>query len=188
MDIFKEKPYLLFLLAGLVFARFVCVPVIEWQNERKATLVLESKRVMKAEQAMANEQKIEPLLPKLRALVKANRERLYPFQAENQFKLQNQQNLEALIEKYALNVTGIGWLATKQVNEFNLTLFQLQVRFQGDGVKFPGLMAEIESQAQWVEVDDFVFAFRRQSTTRIGDANGQITLNYYMNNEVGDAN
>jgi len=184
MEIFKQKPYLAFLLIGLFLVKFIGVPVIDWQNEKKSTLLLESKRVMKAEQALKNRELIEPLLVELNKQVSKNRALLFTASTENAFKLEQQKMLEAMIERYSLSVTGIGWLATKQISDFGLTLYQMQVRFSGDGVKFPVLMAEIESQKQWVEVDDFVFAFRRQSETKIGESNGQITLNYYMSNEV----
>ncbi|WP_108947125.1 hypothetical protein [Shewanella halifaxensis] len=184
MEIFKQKPYLLYLLISLALAKIVGVPVIDWQNEKISILQLESKRVAKAEQAVENRQFLEPLLESLKANVSRNRSRVFAFSSENSFKLEQQKLIEGLIEKQSLSVTGIGWLATKQVSEFGLTLYQLQIRFSGDGIKFPVLMAELESQPKWIEIDDFVFAFRRQSATKIGESNGQMTLNFYMSNEV----
>lgn len=184
MEIFKQKPYLAFLLIGLFLAKFIGVPVIDWQNQKRSTLLLESKRVMKAEQALKNRALIEPLLAELNKQVSQNSAILFAASAENAFKLEQQKKMEAMLERYSLSVTGIGWLATKQISDFDLTLYQMQIRFSGDGVKFPVLMAEIETQEQWIEVDDFVFAFRHQSDTKIGESNGQLTLNYYMNDGV----
>ncbi|WP_299791200.1 hypothetical protein [uncultured Shewanella sp.] len=184
MDIFKEKPYLLTLLVSLVLARFIGVPLVEWQDNQKIELQLESKRLAKAERAVANQQTIAPLLEPLREKVNQNRDRLYPYQSENAFKLEQQKQLESLIQNYGLKVSGIGWLITKQLDEFDLTLYQLQVRFMGDGVRFPNLMAELESRPKWVEVADFNFAFRRQGKTKIGEASGQMTLNFYMQSEL----
>jgi len=184
MDIFKEKPYLLTLLVGLILARFIGMPIVEWQDNQKLELQLESKRLAKAERAVSNQQTIAPLLEPLREKVQQNRDRLYPHQSENAFKLEQQKQLESLVQNYGLKVRGIGWLITKELDEFGLTLYQLQMRFIGDGVRFPNLMAELESRAQWVEIADFNFAFRRQSKTKIGESSGQMTLNFYMQSEL----
>ncbi|CAH1552937.1 hypothetical protein [Vibrio rotiferianus] len=183
MEIFKQKPYLAALLIGLVFARFVGMPMIDWQNDKRASLLLESKRVERAERAIQNQDRIEPLLKGLELKVEKNRQRLFPAQNENTFKLEQQKKMESLITALDLKVTGIGWLATKKLDQYNMDLYQLQVRFSGDGIHFPLLMAELEQQKQWLEIADFVYAFRRQSATRLGESNGQVTVNYYMMRE-----
>lgn len=184
MDIFNEKPYLLALLIGLILARFVGMPIVEWQDNQKIALQLELKKLAKAERAVVSQQTIEPLLQPLRERVQQNRDRLYPYQSENAFKLEQQKLLENIIQEHGLKANGIGWLMTKQLDEFGLTLYQLQVRFLGDGVRIPSLMAALESRNQWIDIADFNFSFRRQSATKIGESSGQMTLNFYVNNEL----
>lgn len=180
MEIFQQKPYLVVLLLGLVLARFVGMPVIEWQNEKRAELLLESKRVQRAEKAISNQHILSPLLASLDEKVTKNKQRLFPQQAENKFKLAQQKNIETLITGFGLKVTNIGWLAIKNVEPYNMDLYQLQVRFAGDGIRFPTLMAEVENQKKWIEIADFTYAFRRQTATKLGESNGQLTLNFYM--------
>lgn len=179
METLKQKPYLFTLLAALLVMKFVVMPVIAWQNSKQVELQLSDKRLAKSEFAIANQDKIQPLLEKLREQVERTNAQLYPHQEENSFKLAQQKQLETTISELGLKVNGIGWLNTT-ITDNGVVQYQMQLNVGGDGVKIPQLFAAIEGGKYWIAVNDFSVAFRRQGKTNIGESNARMTLNYYM--------
>lgn len=188
MSVIKEKPYLILLLALLLVAKLVILPIYEWQNSQLTELQLLKNQVSKADYAIANRELYLQKSDQLEQQWHNAKQRLFAYQPESAFKLEQQKNIEKLVTDLGLNVVGAGWLQTKNITDYGLSEYRMKLTVKGDGVKLPLLTLTIESGEQWIAIEDFNISLRRQGKTSIGEANGQFTLVYFMLNQQGNGN
>lgn len=188
MSVIKQKPHLVVLLALLLVAKLVIMPIYEWQNNQLTELKLLQNQVSKADYAIANRELYQQKADQLHQQWQSAKQRLFAYQPESAFKLEQQKKIEKLVTDLGLNVVGAGWLQTKSSTAYGLSEYRMKLTVKGDGVKLPLLTLAIESGEQWIAIEDFNISLRRQGKTAIGDVNGQFTLVYFMLNQQANGN
>lgn len=179
-ELIQQKPYLIWLLAGLLFAQFVVVPVMTWQDEKVAQLALVQKRLGKALHLLNNEQSLDEQQQFLQA-ARTQYQGLFFAQAEEtSFQLKNQKMIEALAEKYQLTVNSIGWKKVSNITDSQLSTYELQMRFTSKTKDIIPFQIAIEQLPQLVKVEGMNINIKRHLKNTMGRANGLFRLHLTM--------
>lgn len=185
MSIIKQKPHLILLLALLLATKLVILPFFEWQNSQLYELQLLQTQASKAEYAIANRDRYQQSAEQLEQQWQTAKQRLFAYQPESAFKLEQQKKIEKLVTDLELNVVGAGWLQTQSTTPYGITEYRMKLTVKGDGVKLPILTLAIEGGEQWIAIEDLNISLRKQGKTEIGEVNGQFTLVFFMLNQPG---
>jgi len=180
MQTLRNHPWLTGLLLLLLAVKFVFVPIVDWQNEQLLNIKLQTKRISRAELALANVDNNAQLLSQLQSQSQVLHKLFYPFSEEANFKLQQQQWLEGLIAKHQFKINNVGWVFSAKVLGQPLIKHQLSVSFEGSTFALPSLQAEIEESPQWVDISSFTFNLRGQRNFNLGSLSGNLDLVFYQ--------
>mgnify|MGYP003650159803 CR=1 FL=1 len=180
MQTLRKHPWLTGLLLLLIGMKFILVPIIEWQNEQLLNIKLQTKRISRAELALANVDNNVKILNHLHSQNQKLDKLFYPFSEEASFKLQQQQWLESLIAKHQFKINNVGWVFSAKVLGQPLIKHQLSVSVEGPTYAMPSLQAELEANSQWVDINSFTFNVRGQSDVSLGNVSGNVDLVFYQ--------
>lgn len=180
METIKQHPSLIALVIILCAVRFIVVPIVDWQTMQVADIRLLNKRIERAESALMQQTHNTEVLSELKRRVTNNKSLLYPYESENTFQLKIQQMIEGLLVQYQLKSTNIGWLRTEDILDYQAIRYQLQIRFEGPMVYVPSFQLALEQLPQWIEVSQFTASLRYQSSVSLGNTNGMVVLDFFM--------
>ncbi|MGL1957058.1 MAG: hypothetical protein OCD00_07055 [Colwellia sp.] len=180
----KQHAWLLVLLAFLLVAKFIIVPVYQWQDTQLAEISLLERKQGKISSVLKEKNNTAKFKHKLESALQQTDGLFFPFQEDAKFKLNQQKMLESLLSKYNLTVQHVGWQVARSKDSLLLTSYPILIRFSGkttDAIKF---LAAIEMNSQRIGVEEFNFSFKRQSDKALGRINGSVTLMLFMEKEL----
>lgn len=177
----KKHALLLLILIILVSAKFIILPVIEWQNTIVADIKLLDKRSQKVTRVITQNDNTIKLNQLLSEEVKRGNELFFPYQTPSKFKLSQQKLIESLLDKYQLKSQNIGWQTSSELTSLYIIKHPLQLRFSGKTLDVIKFIAAIEKLEKNIEVIDFNLSLKKQNESSLGQCNGRVTLNFYVN-------
>lgn len=182
MAVIKQHGLLLSLMAILVIAKFVVVPVIDWQSNIIADIRLLEKKQAKITTVIATQDDNQKIGVKLSNIIAHVDTLFFPYQGESAFKLSQQKMLEALLAKHELKSQNIGWGIITPLDELSAVRYQLQMRFSGSSINVIEFISALESHPQLIDVIDFNLSLKRQRDEYLGTMSGRMTLHLYADN------
>lgn len=177
MSLLSNKPVLFGIVGLLVALKFGVQPVIEWQNDKAATLKRQQRQLEKGLQLLANQQQLQQQL----MLAKKNRELLTKDilgkePDQNAFKLRVQRSIEGLIDKHQLKVRNTNWLLPTfdGVSEEH----RIEISFAGDNKNLIGFLLDVEQVEPKLAVLEMSSAMSkmRPAAQKLGSFNGRLVL------------
>ena len=180
----KQHALLLLMLAILVSVKFIIVPVIDWQNTLVADIQLLEKRSQKVTRIIAEKGKTIKLNQLLNKEVERGNELFFPYQTQSKFKLSQQKLIESLLDEYQLKSQNIGWQTPSELTSLQVIKHPLQLRFSGKTLDVIKFIAAIEKLEKNIEIIDFNLSLKRQNEDSLGQCNGRVTLNFYVNSSA----
>ncbi|WP_134053933.1 hypothetical protein [Rheinheimera aquimaris] len=142
----RNKPLLLTILAILVLARFVLVPLQQQQQAQYQQLDALTKRLQRSEALLQQKQKLELLQTEQQQYLD---QLLQPFPVaanSSQYRLQLQQQLQKLATAQGASVTFFDWLSDTPLQVFNLQRSRVSLRVKGTAANVMLLHTQIEQQ------------------------------------------
>ena len=101
---------------------------------------------------------------------------------DSKFKLVQQKWLESIMESHNVSIKNISWELVSSLESPDVKRFQLKVNFSGRVNDLRGIVQALESQTPLVYVAGLVVNIKNQSKSYLGNANGDITLHFFMKN------
>ena len=142
----RNKPLLLAILAILVLARFVLVPLQQQQQAQYQQLDALTKRLQRSEALLEQKQTLESLQAEQQQQLS---QLLQPFPLvanSSQYRLQLQQQLQKLAAAQGVSVTFFDWLSDTPLQVFNLQRGRVSLRIKGTAANVMQLHTQIEQQ------------------------------------------
>ena len=179
MNELKQKAWLLIVIAILATAKFIIIPIVDWQNIQLAEIQLLKKKLAKTQYILANKEKIEKINHQLRKELAKSNTLFFSFPSDSLFKLEQQKMLESLLTQFSLTSQNIGWKNITKLAEFNLQKFQVEVKISGKTINVIELMTELETMLPRIEIENFNISIKKQQKSDLGFSTGRMTLNLY---------
>ncbi len=177
----KQHAWLLSLVAILIIAKFIVVPVFDWQAEILAEITLLEKQQSKITKVLGQKNNTTSANSGLMAALKQAEGLFFPFKTETSFKLTQQKMLEVLLAKYDIRSQHIGWQTATNFKELAVIRYPIQLRFTGKTKDVIDFMVALEAKNELIEINDFNLSLKRQSEQRLGNINGRLTLHFFVN-------
>lgn len=175
----KKHALLLSLMLLLIVAKFVIVPIYDWQDTKLAEIELLTKKKMKIEGILQQETSFKESYDKLVAEVTQGDNAFFPYQKEADFKLSQQKLLEGILKKYNIKPSNIGWQITTPLVEYELMSYQIRIQFSGKTIDVINFINELEFYKYRVEIDDFYISVASQKNNDLGKSNGWFIIKFY---------
>jgi hypothetical protein len=180
----KLKPYRyhLAVISILVLIKFVFMPIVAWQNSLLAEVELLEARKNKINLLVNNKSKTESRLKDYDNALKPMANIFNKKQLDSDFKLAQQKWLESVMESHHLSVKNISWELVSTIESPKIMQFQLKVNFSGKAEDLRGIIQSLESQTPLVYIANLIVNIKKQYPTYLGNADGSLTLHFYMKN------
>jgi hypothetical protein len=155
-DLLKYKHYLI-LLAALLLANYVTVPLWDLQQEQKQALILLNKQVTKIEKLLSGKDNFSQQLKEINKLQESIEPFIFQQGTEAEFKLVAQQQLEALLVESKCNMERVNWLSSTAVNN-ELTRWRLELRYSGTPACMIKTTRALGKVQPLMRIQDFTFS------------------------------
>jgi len=154
MLLVNDRKLMIQIIVVLLLAKFVIVPVLEWQNEQIDIVNRQSKQLNKGLKLLENKSELVEHLGKLRSELQVQSQ-LIAGKGESaiSYQLNVQKQIEALLEKYELTSRSITWL--NPAVKGNTEEHKLELQLKGSLKNFISLIMEIEQQKPKLAVVEY---------------------------------
>jgi Tfp pilus assembly protein PilO len=180
MQELKQHAWLLSLVALLVIAKFIIMPIFTWQDALLADIGVLTTKQKKISKVLANQHSNKQLGEKLLTTLKPVDGLFFPFQSDTRFKLSQQKMLEELLAEHNLNVGNVGWQVTTDLDMLGVTRYPISIRFTGKTADTINFIAAIERNSRHIEISKLNLTLKGQRGEGIGRINGNVTLRLFM--------
>jgi hypothetical protein len=178
----KKHAALLAVVSILLIAKFIYIPIVDWQNTLHSEIQQQEKKLTKIDKVLKQKGKVTQANAQLEKLLTIKKSVFFPQAEETKFQLKQQKMLENLFEKSQLKLTKFAWRRTQQIVNLSASHHKLQVYFSGKTSHLMQLMSAIESYTPYIEVSDFVLNVKRQKGSLLGMVSGNLILHLYTDN------
>jgi len=163
-------------LVVLLVARFILMPIIDWQQEQITQITAKEQRLIKTNNIIARLPQIHIALEQLKQGNKQQQSRYFNKASSNNFKLQLQQKVEALFSTHNLKVTNFNWVAeiTEQIIQA-----RAKITFEGTTKDFAMLELAIAQLPKLLSIKQWSLHIKQMNDHSLGNANGSIVLTAY---------
>jgi len=155
-DLLKYKHYLI-LLAALLLANYMTVPLWELQHEQKQELMLLDKHAVKTEQLLSGTDSFTEELVKVKELQTSIEPFIFTQATEAKFKLAAQQQIETLLTEAKCSMERVNWLSSTAVND-ELTRWRLELRYTGNPACMIKITRALGTAKPIMRIKDFTFS------------------------------
>jgi len=180
----KKHALLLSLMAILIIAKFIVVPIFDWQNNELQNIKLLAKKQQKITQVLNGQDNTANSNATLKSINKLGDSIFFTYQTESAFKLKQQKMFESLLAKHYVQSERIGWQVTTELPNLSATQYQLQLSVKGQTHNVVSLLAELENHNKLIEIKDFNVNFKGQNEIALGQIFGDLTLRLYAMNKA----
>jgi hypothetical protein len=178
----QDKPVLVGTLVLLLLAKFVVMPLLEWQNDMLLEYKYLKNRLNKENQILNASSDNAILLEKLNANISHASELYYSASSEVEFKLERQQHIESLLTDRKLSLSSLAWEPAQTIPHSQLKKFDATMVVSGNGVNLINFIIHVESKEKF-GVAGFNLDLT-QPNKHIGKLAGRVELYFYQ--EVND--
>ncbi|SEK46974.1 hypothetical protein SAMN05216262_101434 [Colwellia chukchiensis] len=172
----NNRKMLLLVLLVLLIARFVIVPIVDWQDEKLASIAANSNNLHKSEQVIARSEKIATELAHVKQLNQTLSDKYFQQANLNDFKLKLQQQLESLFSQHNLKVKNFSWVAHIPGD---VVQERANISFEGEIKNVVALQLAMAQLPQLLQIIQWNFPIRNMSETSLGTTRGQLLVAAY---------
>ena len=172
----KKRKLMVGALVVLLIARFILVPIFDWQQEQIVQIAAKEQRLIKTNNIIARLPQINLALAKLKQSNQQQQSRYFSHKTTNAFKLQLQQRIDKIFSQYDLKVTNFNWVAEIAGD---ITQARASISFDGQTKDFAKLQLAIAQLPELLNVNQWTLHIKRMSASSLGNAKGSIILTAY---------
>jgi hypothetical protein len=185
----KKHALLLSLMAMLLVAKFIVVPIFAWQQQVVSDIASKQKKLSKVDNLLAEEQSFTLVNRELSEQLGLAEQLFYPYQSSAAFKLAQQQYFEGLVIKHQVDLSTFSWQNMSEDKDLQITRYQVQIKLRGNVSNIVTLITELEAQAQRIEVHNFNISLKGQNQQSLGKTkNARVNLRFYVRNQTNQTN
>jgi Tfp pilus assembly protein PilO len=175
---------LLSVIAILLAIKFVVIPIFSWQATQLADLQQLEKRQNKIAKVLKQQNSNSQLNAALSVQLNHAKPLFFSYQLETAFKLSQQKKIEALLTKHELKSQNIGWQTSTRLTELGMVRYPIKVSVSGKGSNIIEFITAIETNSQYIKVDEFNLSFKGQRDKSLGRISGFITLHLFVESKA----
>jgi hypothetical protein len=180
-EIIKYKHYLL-ILAALLLANYVVVPLDEWKTEQELNWQLVNKQYDKTQSLINNKKQLsEHLEASQKNLLKIDQV-FFVNSSEDKFKLMAQSTIEKSLAIGNCQIERIGFKGSAAVSA-NIQRWAMEVRYKGDINCMTSTTRSIESLSPYVKIENYNFSHRSLTQDVQGKFTARVQLNVWYKEE-----
>jgi len=171
-----KRKLMLSVLAILLIARFILVPIFDWQQEQILSLEAKQQRLVKTDDIISRLPQINVKLAELKTTNLQLQARYFEHTSSNAFKLELQQKIEALFSKYELKISNFSWVVEipNQISEA-----RAKISFEGTTANYAMLQLAIAQSPKLLNVVQWTLQIKRMNSKSLGKVNGSLLLSAY---------
>jgi hypothetical protein len=168
-----KRKLMLGVLAVLLLARFILVPVFDWQKGKIALIAEKEQRLIKTNNVIEHVPQINLALKQLNQNNNKQQERYFVEASSNTFKLQLQQKIEKLFSEHTLKVTNFNWVAEIPGE---IAQARADISFEGTTTQFAMLQLAIAQLPKALDIKQWTLQVKGMNERSLGDVNGSLIL------------
>ncbi|MFT5813785.1 MAG: hypothetical protein ACI9VT_001543 [Psychroserpens sp.] len=172
----NKRKLMLGVLAVLLIARFILVPVFDWQKGKIALIAEKEQRLIKTNNVIDHVPQINLALKQLNQSNNKQQDRYFAEASTNTFKLQLQQKIEMLFSEHTLKVTNFNWVAEIPGQ---ITQARAKISFEGATTQFAMLQLAIAQLPKALNIAQWTLQVKGMNEHSLGNVNGSILLIAY---------
>jgi len=180
----KKHGLLLSFMAFLIVAKFIVVPIFDWQNIQFQSIKLLEKKQQKITTVLGSEHKTSEINASLIKINTQASKLFFPYQTESTFKLKQQQMFESLLAKKQVKIERIAWQVITEFDDLAVKRYQLQLSIKGNTNQIIELFLAFENNEKLIDIKDFNVSFKGQRENTLGQLSGNLTLLLYAVNKA----
>jgi len=180
MSELKQHAFLLIVVAVLLLAKFVYIPIIDWQDRTQANIIQQEKKLSKIQNILENKNLIVNENNQLTDALAITNQLFFDYQPPAAFKLSQQKKFEALLSENQLSLTQVAWEKSIDIDSLQVTHYKLGVYFKGGASNVVQFTSALEKNIPYLNVSDFVFSIKQLRGDYIGRFVGHIIVNLYV--------
>lgn len=184
MEELKKHGLLLPFMTLLIIAKFIVIPIFDWQNKQFQSIKLLEKRQQKITNVLSSEQQTNIINDSLIKINTQASKLFFPFQAESAFKLKQQKMFESLLAKKQVEIERIAWQVVTEFEYLAVKRYQLQLSIKGSTNQIVELFSAFENNEKLIDIKDFNVSFKGQRENTLGQLSGNVTLHLYAVNKA----
>jgi ribosomal protein L23 len=169
----NKRKLMLGVLAVLLLARFILVPVFDWQKGKIAQIAEKEQRLIKTNNVIEHVPQINLALKQLNQNNNKQQERYFVEASSNTFKLQIQQKIEKLFSEHTLKVTNFNWVAEIPGE---IAQARADISFEGTTTQFAMLQLAIAQLPKALDIKQWTLQVKGMNERSLGDVNGSLIL------------
>lgn len=176
MELEDKRKLMLGVLAVLLIARFVLVPIFDWQQAQISTIEAKQQRLVKANAVVNRLPQLELALAQLQESNQVQQARYFKQSSLNAFKLQLQQQIETLFADYDMKISNFSWVVEIPGQ---ITEARAKIAFEGSTANFARLQLAIAQSPKLLNIAQWSLHIKRMSSQSLGQARGSLLLAAY---------
>lgn len=169
-----NKPVLLSLLVVLLIARFVLLPMVQSQNDKRSELDMVTAQLTRALQAIDEQPALQTRLEQQQASNTNWQTELPSAASMSELRLVMQQGIQASLRSHDVEVSLFNWLSEVEHDSPNLSILRARVTVSTDEVPLHDAMLSMLSQMPNIRIEEV--ELQRQIQRRRGGTQYQAIL------------
>ncbi|REL34891.1 hypothetical protein [Thalassotalea euphylliae] len=172
-----NQQYLIMLLALLLVAKFILVPIIEWQDELIADTSVKKRQALKAERLLSIETELKQTIENLDEQV-AKLNTHVPKVDEDNFKINTQKSLVGIFNSHKIKIERAAWLVPP--DRGNMYPVTIQLSLSGRMSDFLASHYDIEANFPAAKIEELRININRHLEKSMGTFKGRISLKFFI--------
>ncbi|SFC52347.1 hypothetical protein [Pseudoalteromonas denitrificans] len=181
---FRKHALLLSFMAVLIVAKFIFVPIFDWQNKQLQSIKLLEKKQQKMTSVLTSKNETNEANTSLIKINSVGESFFFPYQTESAFKLKQQKMLETLVTKHKVQIERIAWQVITVFEDLSVKRYQLQLSIKGKTNQVVELFSAFENNEKLIDIKNFNVSFKGQRENTLGQLSGNLTLQLYVINKA----
>lgn len=177
VEIQKYKHYLI-ILAALLIANYVIVPLDEWQENQSLNLELLNAKYEKTQSLLGNQSTLTEQLNQTQQQMTELEEVLFVDSSDDKFKLMAQSLIEKSLTDGKCNIERIGFKGSVVLNS-EISRWLMEIRFKGDIHCLVHATRTLESLPITIKISEFNYGHDKLTSEVNGHLSAQILLNVW---------
>jgi hypothetical protein len=155
----QNKPLLLAVLAVLVLAKFVLLPLSEWQQQQLSELALLHNKLEKTKRLVLSKEELAAAFSAVEKPYKTLAEKVPQTSDKQKYRLEFQQQLESLLATHRVQVVSFAWQGDKPVAGADISEARIELRLRGMPADYVSAIADLQQQMPLFKTEDVYYTF-----------------------------
>ncbi|QIR15142.1 hypothetical protein [Shewanella aestuarii] len=177
MSEFSNKKNLLIIVGILVFAKFVALPVWEWQDSKVTKIQQLKDRLDKADSLSEQGSDFQKILSEAKDHNQNLLASINVTQDISSLKLKKMEELDKLLGIHDVKVTTSSWMAESGTD---LTILNLKLGIRGKTKNVIKALLNIRQMTEVITLQDLSLRLVKMDDKTLGEAGGTIGISFYV--------